>query len=81
MDPRLVDSRYQRVMIRGQCSEWSRITSSVVQGSVQGVLLAIMFLDGIDDVIKNGFLSKYVDDNKLAMTMKNKEDRKRFKKS
>ena len=41
--------RSQRVIISETSTEWKDVKSSVVQGSVLGVCLAILYVDGIDE--------------------------------
>ena len=41
--------RKQRVILNNRVTAWKDVNSGVVQGSVLGVCLAILFCDGIDD--------------------------------
>ena len=60
--------RWQRVVVNGQYSEWEKVISSVVQGSVLGPLLFLIFINDIDSCIGQyeGFASKFADDSKIA---------------
>ena len=71
-------SRKQRVILNGVSSDWLPITSSVIQGSVLGVVLALLLLDSIDSVVRHCFLYKYADDNKLGMTIRSRNDVEKF---
>ena len=69
--------RQQRVVINGQSSDWEDITSGVVQGSVLGPCLFLIYINDIDGGVENlgGFLSKFADDTKWAMVVETEEDR------
>ena len=64
--------RKQRVQVNGKYSKWLDVTSSVVQGSVLGPLLFILFIDDIDSCLGNysGLISKFADDTKIAKVVK-----------
>ena len=70
-----LSNRKQRVLLNGTYSDWLDVTSSVVQGSVLGPILFIMFIDDIDTCLMNhsGFISKFADDTKLAKVVKDAE--------
>ncbi len=61
--------RKQRVVINGEASMWSDVTSAVPQGSVLGPLLFIIFVNDIDDNIRSN-MEKFADDCKLYLNVK-----------
>ena len=72
--------RKQRVVINGKASDWGDITSGVVQGSVLGPCLFLMFINDIDTGVEDleGFISKFADDSKWVRKVMDEEDRDRF---
>ena len=56
--------RQQRVVINGESSNWSEVTSGVPQGSVLGPILFIVYSYDLDtDITSN--ISKFADDTKI----------------
>ena len=74
--------RYQRVVLNGKASDWIKVTSSVVQGSVLGPILFQIFINDLDDAIKQAdpqtIVYKFADDTKLGRIVENDEDAKGF---
>ena len=58
-------NRKQRVRVNKTFSEWERITTGVLQGSILGPLLFNIFLNDLFLFISNASLSNYADDNAL----------------
>jgi len=70
--------RRQRVVLNGIASIWIQVTSSVVQGSVIGPILFLIYINGLDKQIrlhdKDILISKYADDTKLGRIVKDTND-------
>ena len=72
--------RRQRVVLNGMESEWGDIKSGVVQGSVLGPVLFLMFINDIDEAIEGvgGIIKKFADDTKWLKRVMGEEDRVAF---
>ena len=57
--------RKQKVLIRGETSKWSEVTSGVPQGSVLGPLLFLIYINDLDSGIVSK-LVKFADDTKIG---------------
>ena len=57
--------RKQKVLIRGETSKWSEVTSGVPQGSVLGPLLFLIYINDLDSGILSR-LVKFADDTKIG---------------
>ena len=60
--------RKQRVVIRGQCSNWGNIMAGVPQGSVLGPLLFLIYINDLASVVKCN-LKMFADDTCLYVTV------------
>ena len=65
--------RKQRVVLDGEKSDWAEVTSGVPQGSVLGPLLFIIYINDLDENIRNRFW-KFADDSKMLEKVKTSED-------
>ena len=56
-------NRKQRVVINGSTSEWKSVDAGVIQGSILGPILFILFISDINEVFQAGVvIQKYADD-------------------
>ena len=60
-----LNNRKQRVMINGVTSDWSRVTSGIVQGSVMGPNLYVLFSSDID-IDTTCTVAIFADDTKIG---------------
>ena len=63
-----LSDRKQRVLIKGQSSNWGNINAGVPQGSVLGPLLFLIFINDIVDVV-NSNIKLFADDTSLYLTV------------
>ena len=68
-----LSNRSQRVVINGQSSEWTDISSGVPQGSVLGPLLFILYVNDLLNEVKS-YCKLFADDAKLYKDLQNLED-------
>jgi len=69
---RLVSNRKQSVVLNGCLSEWRDVISEVLQGSVLGPLLFIIYSNDIDDCVVGKILT-FPDDTKIYHTVHSDE--------
>ena len=68
-----LSNRKQRVVVMNKMSEWTLVTSSVVQGSVLGPLLFLIYIDDLCNVVES-MKSLFADDTKVFRVIKSGED-------
>ena len=68
-----LSNRLMRVMVNGQYSSWTVVVSGVLQGSVLGPLLCLLFVNGIPDWIKTK-IRMSADDTKIWTQLSCPED-------
>ena len=77
-----MNERFQRVVLNGYASDWLKVTSSVVQGSVLGPILFLVFINDLDEAIKNAdsqtLVFKFADDTKLGRIVNSVDDSRAF---
>ena len=82
-----LSGRKQRVVLNGEESGWGDVVSSVVQGSVLGPILAVIFVNDIDvtvmeeEVGEEAILEKFADDTKQARVVDTPEQRAALQRS
>jgi len=70
----------QRVVLNGSYSEWSKVESGVPQGSVLGPLAFVIFINDLDDCLKQFTIAnKFADDTKLGHKIESDLDREYFR--
>ena len=76
----LLTGRRQRVVLNRKESEWGPIKSGVVQGSVLGPCLFLIFINDIDQAVEGlvGMLKKFADDTKWGKKVMSEEERLAF---
>jgi len=72
------EHRRQRVVLNGVDSEWTDVMSSVVQGSVLGPILFLIYINDIDDALQADdeeiYVSKFADDTKVGREVNGASD-------
>ena len=72
-------NRQQRVVVKGEVSDWLTITSGVPQGSLLGPLFFIVFINDLPGVIsEDSTIALYADDSKLYRIINTPEDLSSF---
>ena len=65
--------RKQRVVLNGEESEWTEVTSGIPQGSVLGPILFIIYINDLPDTVKS-MVKLLADDTKIYSVVNNEED-------
>ncbi len=69
-----LSNRWMRVGVRGEFSEWTRVTSGVPQGSVLGPILFLLFINDIPEGI-HSLIKLFADDTKVLKKIISENDR------
>ena len=69
-----LSGRYQRVVVHGVESTWTKVTSGVVQGSVLGPTMFNLFINDLPLAIKSSRCSLFADDAKISKQIKRLPD-------
>jgi len=67
--------RRQRVCLQGECSQWRSVLSGVPQGSLLEHTLFLIFIDDLEDGIKN-MVHKFADDTKVLAQVQSEASEK-----
>ena len=73
-----LSGRRQRVVVKGESSEWIVVESGLPQGTVLAGPLFTVYVKDIDWAVIIAFILKFADDTKMAMAIKSFEDARRF---
>ena len=75
-------NREQRVLVNGEESEWAPVDSGIIQGSVLGPTYFTIYIDDIDEILKElSVFKKFADDTKLGQEMRTLEDKEKLQKA
>ena len=69
--------RRQRVVVDGEVSSWKSVLSGVPQGSVQGPILFLVYIDDLEEGVTGNIL-KFADDTKLFRKTKEIGDKQKL---
>ena len=61
-----LSARKQRVVINGSYSSWSEVRSGVIQGSILGPVIFLMFVNDMPEVLRSSYLAMFADDSKRS---------------
>ena len=63
-----LNNRFQRVVLNGQCSNWSSVLAGVPQGSILGPLLFLIYINDLPDNLESS-VKLFADDTSLFSTV------------
>ena len=67
-------NRYQQVLVENKLSRKERVVSGVPQGTVLGPLLFLIYINDLEDALKNSILQIFADDSKIVKELESKTD-------
>ena len=65
--------RHQRVILNGQTSSWRPVLAGVLQGSILGPLLFLVYINDLPGELKSN-ARLFVDDSSLFVIVKNRNE-------
>ena len=63
-----LNNRFQRVVLNGQCSNWSSVLAGVSEGSILGPLLFLIYINDLPDCLESS-VKLFADDTSLFTTV------------
>ena len=69
-----LSARKQRVVINGSYSSWSEVKSGVIQGSILGPVLFLMFVNDMPEVLRSSNRAMFADDSKCFKAIRSFSD-------
>ena len=63
-----LNNRFQRVVLNGQCSNWSSVLAGIPQGSILGSLLFLIYINDLPDGLEST-VKLFADDTLLFSTV------------
>ena len=69
-----LSARKQRVVINGSYSSWSEVKSGVIQGSILGPVLFLMFGNDMPAVLRSSNVAMFADDSKCFKAIRSFSD-------
>ena len=71
--------RHQRVVVKGEASDWLTVISGVPKGSLLGPLFFIVYINDLPGVIsKDSSIALFADDSKMYRVINTQEDLSTF---
>ena len=63
-----LSNRFQKVVLNGQCSNWSSVLAGVPQGSILGTLLFLIYINDLPEGLQSS-VKLFADDTSLFSTV------------
>ena len=70
--------RQQRVVVKGEASDWLTVTSGVPQGSLLGPLFFIVYINDLGVISQDSSIALYADDSKMYRVISTQQDLSSF---